>query len=312
MIAIGIAFWFLFENRGDLIRLLDFQFWNLVIIILLYILQFFVTVISLWLIISRISGKSVAIINWIKIMFLSRMANLMVPRSGGLYKAYVLKSEYGINYTRFVHIYAFFSWLTILINLGLVVMLILIYMPDLQIGNYPVFYIMTVLFIGIMLGPLIANYFFSLISPKNDFLLSISEKVHEIFITMLNHGCDFSFMSKLIGTLLVKFGLYVLLFKNLFAGMGEGIDISYAHMALFIALEQINVIIYITPGNIGIMEILYGSISGAIGIGVTEGIVASALLRAIGYIVIFPFGIAFGWFKVYRLIKFQSQLENNN
>jgi len=303
LITTGLAFGIIFINRDELARLLDFKLWNLTAVILVYILQFFVSALSSWLIINRLSGKSLEIINLIKIITVSRMANYLVPKSGGVYKAYVLKNEYKINYTKFIHIYAFFSWLTILINIGLVVLLILISMPDLQIGNYPVFILAAGLFLAILFAPLLVIRVFDFISPRDAFLSNISNKVQEIFITMLNQGRDFYFMVKLLGTLLLKFGLYVLLFKLLFAGMGAGIDISYAQIALFIAVEQINVVIFITPGNVGIMELLYGAIGGGIGIGVPEGVVASAVLRAIGYIVIFPFGIAFGGLKIYSSIK---------
>ena len=309
--SIGLVIWIVYINRDELRLLLNFQLWHLATMIFVYILQFFVSALSLWLIISRLGGKSVSTIDWIKIMLVSRMANYLMPKSGGIYKAFVLKKNYKIHYTKFIHIYAFFSWLTILINLGLVALLILISMPDLEINNYLVFPIVAGLFLSIMFGPLLVNRVFNFYHPRSIFLSNLTEKIHEIFITMLNHGRDMNFMSKLIGTQILKFGLYVLLFKLLFAGLGVGIDSNYAKMALFIAVEQMNVIFYITPGNIGITELLYGAISSAIGVGVAEGVIAAALLRAIGYLVIFPFGIAFGGLKVYRSIKLQIGLEEN-
>jgi len=305
--TVGLVFWIVFLNRDDLVRLFHFQLWNIIAIIFVYILQFVTSAMALWFIISRLSSRSVPIINWIKIMFVSRMANNMVPRSGGVYKALVLKNDYEMSYTKFVHIYAFFSWLIILLNLGLVALLIFLFMPTLEMGNYPALLIITGAFFATLSGPLVVKRILDLFNPKDNFISGISEKIHGIFITILRHCRDINFMSKLVGALLVKFGLNVLLFKLIFTGMN--IEIGYAQMALFIAVQQVSALTFITPGNIGIRELLYGVLGGTIGIGLTEGVIASAVLRAVDYLVTFPLGIAFGGSKFFGSLISRSRSE---
>ena len=306
-LATGLAILIVYLNRHDLILLLQMKIWDLAAIYLVYLLQFMAAAIPLWLIIRHLSGKSVPIIKWIKIMFVSRMANHLVPKSGGFYKAYILNNDYKVSYINFIQIYAFFSWLTVFINLGLVTLLIYIFLPTLKIGDYHAISIMAGMFVITLSGPLIMKYVLDFINPKETLFSSISEKIHGIFVVMLQQGRDIELMSKLIGVLILKFGLNVLLFKLLFSGMN--IQIGYPQMSLFIAAQQVTIILFITPGNIGIRELLYGGIGGAIGIGVTEGLIASALLRVVGYVVVFPFSIAFGGLNVYRAIKARSSLK---
>jgi len=305
--ATGYASWIVFISRDNLSKLLNYQSWILVTIILILTLKFLLDTIPVWLIISNLSGKSLPIIKWIKIMFVGRMANYLVPKSGGVYKAYMLKKEHEISFTSFINVYAFFSWLTISLNLGLAVVMIFIYMPTLKIGDYSAIPIVGGVFLATLLGPLAVKLILDLFAIKTVIFNGISEKVYGIFITLFKFGYNITFMSKLIGILIIKFGLNVLLLQLIFSGMK--VEIGYEQIALFVAVQQVSIIIFITPGNIGIRELLYGVIGGAVGIGVTEGVLASAILRAIEFVVIFSFGFIFGGSKVYRSLISQKRME---
>ena len=293
-----MAGWLLYNSREDLLLFFNLQFYNVLSLYLIYLLQFLISTIPFLLIIHRYRERAIPIIEWFKIMFVSRMANNLVSKSGSVYKAYILKNSFDFTYTHYFHVATMYSWLKVFMNLVLVSLCLLLFMPELKFGDYSALLIMGLLSIVVFLSPFAIDRVFYFLKPKTGFMLTIYNKVARIIMALIENAKDITFMSKLISLILMQFGLYVVLFKILFTGIN--IDIGYAELSLFIAIQQVSVLLFITPGNIGVRELLYGVVGGAIGIGVAEGVVVSALLRVVTYLVIFPFGLAFGGIKIFQ------------
>lgn len=301
MITTCMAGWLLYSSREDLLLFLNLHFYNVLSLYLIYLLQFLISTIPFLLIIHRYRDSSIPIIEWFKIMFVSRMANNLVSKSGSVYKAYILKNSFDFTYTHYFHVATMYSWLKVFVNLVLVSLCLLFFMPDLKFGDYSALLIMGCLSIVIFLSPFIIDRLFHLIKPKSGFIFMIYNKVAGIIAALVENAKDITFMAKLISLIFIQFGLYIVLFKILFTGVN--IDIGYAELSLFIAIQQVSVLLFITPGNIGVRELLYGVVGGAIGIGIAEGVVVSALLRVVTYLVIFPLGLAFGGIKIFQTDK---------
>lgn len=73
-----------------------------------------------------------------------------------------------------------------------------------------------------------------------------------------------------------------------------GIEPNVPDLALFLALYKLSTLVVLTPGNLGIREMAFGFLSQALGIGMAEGILASAMLYAVHSSLVIPLGLAFG------------------
>ncbi len=291
IIAVGVIIWIVLKNKDALAYLTNLKASNLILLVVLYMLQFIAAAIPIWIIIIKLGGRRLSLFKWIKISVVGRMANYMVPKSGAVYKAHVLKSDYELSYYDFINSYAFFSWLTICLNIAVATLLIFLFLPDLQFGNFLALPVLGLLLLILVVAPFVARHTLKLFSVRNIYINMLLQKTMGVFKTMLVYGKDFRLMVELVGLTFIKICLNILFFFFLFTKIG--IEIGFGQIALFIAVQQISVLVFITPGNIGIRELLYGAVGGVVGIGVTEGIMASAILRAINYVVVFPLGLLF-------------------
>ncbi len=292
IISIGIIARLFAENIETFLGLLNFKVWHLVTLWVLYLIYFLVSAVPHWMIIERLSGKTVAFSKWIKIMFVGRTVNNLVTKGGSVYKAMMLKQNNQISYAKYIQIYSFFTWFTSFLNFGIASLVIIITMPGFKVNGILVMPFITGLFVMTLLAPWLIKPVMKWHKPESGLFLSLYEKINGIFEAMREHGQNRVFIAKLTGLVLIKFLLHIILFKIIFAGINT--EITFAHLALLIAIQNISVQISITPGNVGVRELVYGAVCGATGVGVAQGIMASAFLRAITYLVVFPPGIAFG------------------
>ena len=65
-----------------------------------------------------------------------------------------------------------------------------------------------------------------------------------------------------------------------------GVTAKISELALFVGLNKVSNILVVTPGNLGIVESLYGALSGMLGIGVAQGVSAALILRAVVFLIL--------------------------
>jgi len=87
--------------------------------------------------------------------------------------------------------------------------------------------------------------------------------------------------------------------------------IHWTNLALFLAFYNMSLYLTITPGNIGVREIIFGALASALGVGMAEGIIASAVHRVAVYIFLFPGGMFFGGLHLFGKTRFNSDKERD-
>ena len=294
--AVLLAGWILASNVSDLARLLRFEIWQLGAIFGVFLVHFAASTIPFLLIIRSLHGSSVSVWEWMKIMFVSRMANNIAPQSGTVYRAVVLKRETGLSYTRYVHVFALFGWLTTLLNLLLATILMVAIMPELSLGGLPGVAVTGGAFAVLLIGPVVTEKVLAAFEPREGTAARLHGALHGMFQAMVEHGRDARLLALVMGFAVARFVLWVALFRLLFVGME--VRVGYAELALFLAIYQLSALLMITPGNLGVREVIYGMVGGAVGITAAQGVMLSALLRALQYVVIFPLGLAFGGWRL--------------
>ena len=126
-------------------------------------------------------------------------------------------------------------------------------------------------------------------------------KINQVIEATLNIVFDKEILVKvtLIGIVSI-FIHYLLLY---FAAISLGIRLGFVELLIFLAFIKLSLIINVTPGNVGVREILYGALGCSFGLKVSEGILLSALLRINSYIVIVSLGLIFGGSTLIRETK---------
>jgi hypothetical protein len=71
-------------------------------------------------------------------------------------------------------------------------------------------------------------------------------------------------------------------------------------LAVFYALFKLSFYINLTPGNLGVQEVVWGKLSELMGIGMAQGVLVSAFVRVVSTGVILVLGIALGGWDMLR------------
>ena len=283
---------FLANNKESLSRLESLRLWHLAGLYALYVVTLFINAYRTYLIIRSLAQHHISFWVWYKLFIMSRMGNILLSQAGNIYRAAVLKGRYGLSYTTYINFYLFFAWVTTLINFALVFCLILLLRPVLTIAGINGLALMGILIAVILLGPILAEKILKILRPRSGFLAKVFGKLHGMIVTMMHQGTNARLMTKLVALGFMHVTIGVLLLGIVFRGMG--VEPNVPDLALFLALYKLSTLIVLTPGNLGIREMAFGFLSQALGIGMAEGILASAMLYAVHSSLVISLGLAFG------------------
>lgn len=292
LLVLVLAGKFLAGNTEALSRLKEFRLWHIVVLCAMYLAYLVVSSCRSLIIVRTLTDLHISFWEWYRLFIVSRMGNMLLSQAGNIYRAGVLKGRYRLSYTNYVNFYLFFAWVDTILNFALVIVLILLLRPTLTIVGINGMALVGSVMTAILVGPIFAEKILNALHPRSDVLTKVFDKLHGMVVTMVSQGTNVGLMVRIIILGLAGFAIGVLLLGITFRGMG--IQPSLTDLALFLALYKLSTYIVLTPGNIGIREIAFGFLSETLGIGMAEGIMASAILYAVHSVLIFPLGLAFG------------------
>lgn len=299
--AVGVAGWMVFTGREQIESLFRLAAWRVWAMLGLFFFQFVASVLPLVVILRRMGAKGVPASEWMKLLVVSRFANLIVPQAGTAYKAVSLNRRHGVSYTTYIHAYALLAWMSTVQNLALASVFSWEMLASGTREERALGIGLTTVALGVTAAPFAAIPLLRRLRLPGRWLARVQEKAAALVDTL----ADFSKQPRFVGVVLalgfVRFGIWILFFRIALAGMD--VDVRLAHLALFLAIWQLSKILIITPGNLGVQEVVYGVVGGAVGIGAAPGVMVSALIRAAQYLVILPLGLAFGGWQVCKRSK---------
>jgi hypothetical protein len=294
--ALGLAVKVLASNEEAWERLGEFRLWQVGAVCGLFAVYFVVRAWRLLLIMRAVGGLKIGFREWFKVFIVGRFANALVAQAGNVYRAAVLKRQHGLPYGSYVSALAFFTWVDALLNLLLAAVLLLAMNPGLMIGGLNGAATVGLVLAAVLAGPPLALAILGLARPGEGFLARVREGLRGMLGVMVREGRNAALMARLAGLGLVLFGIWIVLFRMSFAGMG--IRAGLGELGLFLAIYKLTTILVITPGSIGVREIAYGLLGECLGIGMAQGVMVSAILRVASYSALFPLGLAFGGAQV--------------
>jgi uncharacterized protein (TIRG00374 family) len=258
----------------------------------LHLLLLIIHTIRFRLILQKCAGKSIPFCPWIVLFVQGRFYNTFVPQLGNVYRSVELKKRFQISYTKYITTLICVGWISTGINIFFAWILIVQQSPELLLGQYRASVIVGVVAIGNISGPFLIRYIFELLKPKNS--MKIFERLNEVLSVTTSIVQDRRWFALICGYSLVGVVLACLNIHICFAMVQSTPLIG--ETAVFYTLLQISNVIKITPGNLGPQEIAFGLLGAQSSVGMSQGILASALFRsaAIVTLCLSMIGLLFG------------------
>jgi uncharacterized membrane protein YbhN (UPF0104 family) len=280
------------DGFGELRRLREFRLEHLVLLCAAFVVYLLIRSIFSLVIVNSVDGVAISFPAWLRIFVVGRFANLLFAQSGNLYRATRLKRQHNLSYTGFVNANALFVWIDSLLSLLLVFGLTLGVGSKTRIAGVNVTLAVGSLTVATAIAPFAAKRLLELFGPEAGVVGDAREQLCQLFVFVVDRGANARLIGKLVALSGLQFVVWVLLYSIAFKGIG--VRANLADIAVFLAVYKLSTFLVITPGNVGIREVTYALVGRALGIGMAQGAVVAAILRAIGYAVLIPLGLVWG------------------
>lgn len=293
LIACGIYLTYFFLDNKDTLDLVFHL--NPVLLLIILMLQPIFYLLQSWrykIIIEKCSLKKLPFRQTFKIYILSRFLNTLFSQTGNVYTGVRLKKDFDITYTRFISGHVSLTWLDLVMNLLLAVTLILLIHPTFRFGAFSAWQLLSLLAALLLVIPFFVFFVIRQMAFRNRFLVWTHSKLTEVASTLVTICKDPIFLSKIFCLGLLLFVRTCIAFSLYFLCLG--VPINLAAIAVFYVLFKLSSFIVLTPGNLGVQEVVWGFLSEQMGIGMAQGVLVSALVRLFGTFTIFALGFAFG------------------
>jgi len=221
--------------------------------------------------------QEISFSRWFRIFILARFLNRLVPQGGNLYRALTLKKEKGFSLKNYTLSFIGFTWIDLLVTFSLISIVLYGYQPTLSIGKINLMYASIAAVIILIITALI--YFRRPSAVK----------------------MDWGLLWRNIMLCMITFGLSLLWFYLGFRSVHVSIPIGA--LAVFTAIIRMGLIVTITPGNIGVLELAYGTLSSALGFNFATGVMVAAVTRAVSFCSVLLLGALMGGLPMIAKIK---------
>lgn len=269
---------------------LDFK--TIIYIILLQFLYFLLQGHRFQVVLEKCSSRKIPFLPWLKIFILGRFLNTVISQAGNVYRSVQLKQQYGVSYTRYISSFTSLAWMDTGINLIIAVIVIAVTNPGFKIGQFFAWKVLIILTFAVVASPILGEIILRKINFKNKYLDWLHSKFSEVLAVSVSNLKDRAYLLKIILLGLAIFIRTCAMFYVYFSVFD--VQISIPALVVFYALYKISAFIVITPGNVGIQEVVYGFLSEQMGIGMAQGILVAALIRVVGICSISVLGVSLG------------------
>jgi len=268
------------------------NFKTILYIILLQLLYYLLQGYRFRIVLEKCSSRNVRYLPWLRIFILGRFLNTVFSQMGNVYRSIELKQKYSISYTRYISSFTSLAWMDTSINLIIAAMIIAVINPGFKIGQFLAWEVLVILIFVVVATPIVAEIVLRKINFKNRYLDWLHSKFAEVLLVSVSNLKDKVYLLKIVLLGLAIFVRTCAMFYVYFSVFN--VQISIPALVVFYALFKIGAFIIITPGNVGVQEVIYGFLSEQMGIGMAQGVLVAALIRVVGICSISILGLALG------------------
>jgi len=305
IITVGIVGYFIYyfyNNRTDLLVVLEISPKYLLVIFLLYTLAFFINGIFIKIVLKSFK-KTLTIFESFYISIISSLGNYFLPmRGGAAIRSVYLKKKFDFPYSHFVST-LYGNYIIVFLVSSFIGLLSLILIDiKYSVSSISLYLFFGGLFVVMLVLSLVKFPLKKIRKSKNMF----ADRVIRIIKNILNGWNiivdDKELLFSLIGLTLINIFITNVLFYVQFRALN--IEVNLLNTLLYNALSSVSLLVSITPGSLGIREGIFSITSDILGI-TNEQIMQLALLDR-GVIVI----VLVVLFVVLYLTKCLTEKEN--
>jgi len=234
---------------------------------------------KLYLLVDPLGLKGVNFLEWFRIITVSRFVNQHIIQGAAIYRFIKLKKDYQFSYSNSFGLTVYYVWLETVSLLAITVLILSILM-FLQTFDL----IKTVFYLAVLLGflliaPFILFYFYQRIKflKNNKFDKDISQMCEAIF----SHLKKPKFLIQYFLTTFLFIFVYMAAVHIGFRSVD--IPLTFYQNLLYTMVLILTRMFNVVPANIGISELICGSISQAVQVSFGSGIIISGMVRIINY-----------------------------
>lgn len=303
-LCLGYMIYLFSRNWSDIGIIANLDMRMVILLLVFQAIYLVLHALRYWIILQFFGGLQVGFPAWFRIYVLGRVLNLVMPQSGNVVRGIYLKRRHGVSYTRYVGSYFAFAWIGSLLGAGLALLVVSAFEPELRIADWRATPMMAAIIVGLFLGPWVLEVLWRKWPIMSRRMPEVGGKIHEILTVSVQLFCDANTMAKFGGVSILMFGTAGSVFYLCFGAYG--IDLELEEVAIFLVLLQLTSYINLTPANLGVQELAFGFISDGLGIGMSEGVLVSLLVRVTGYIALFCAILLTGGANVVEYLRSRS------
>lgn len=236
------------------------------------------------LILRDLKLRGVTFFQWFQIFVVSRFISFHFSQGGNIYRIIKLKKSCDFAYTKSISMTIFFIWMEVVINFFItgccVHVLRLKSAPQYQ--SVPTFFFAVIVLL--LVTPYMFRFLLDRVSIRHQGIMWLKDRISDLIqmlIGQIHNGRLF-----LIYTILT---LLIFVFLNIAVYIcfdAVQIRLSVVEVLLFTVVLFMSRLINLTPGNIGLTELICGFFSPYLGITVGSGIIVSGVIRIVEYIIL--------------------------
>lgn len=275
-ITVGAVVAIVWLNRSDLEAIEELTIGSGLTLVALQVAYLFPQSYRYEIITEEHAGIELPSLGWFRIFAVGTLLNNFLMQAGLVYRAAALKRLAGVSLGAYVGSYASFAWLSLLLNLGVAAVLLGALSPSVSFGVVPAWLAMVLAAGVVAVAPATLERVARRTSRQNRIIAAGRDVLRDI--VELPRRPRFARRFLVSSAAATALGTAVVVT----AAHGLNADVSVGEAALFLALVQMSSLVVITPGNLGIRELAFSLIGGALETGAVNGLLISAVTRATG------------------------------
>lgn len=304
-LAMGFVVYKLASDPETLARILSVPSTTLIWLALLFALSQVLLALRLSLAVAHCGGAGVPARVWLRLIAIGQLLNTAAPQLGSVYRAVVLKREQGVSYLAYASGLLAFVWLDLVFGVLLASTIIALLEPGLNLRGVPVLVGLLLLLGVVIAAPSAGARLLSLFSVRSGFFAKAHARAVTALATVHSVLRAPRFLLRyLLLTLFVTLEQVTTLWL-LFGAVGA--DLPVVTLLLFQVVFKISTQVVVTPGNLGVTELLFGLLSHGVASTLEQGLAVSVLYRGVSTVMVVVLGTCFGGARL--LLRGRRELE---
>ncbi|MCP5103420.1 MAG: flippase-like domain-containing protein, partial [bacterium] len=299
-VLLGYIAYYIIENRESFLILKSIGPIDIGALFAAFFCSLLVSSVRLLMVMKKFGLKEMRFFPWFRIFVLARFFNRLVPQGGNVFRALTLKKENRFPLKNYTLSFLNFTWVDLVVSFTLISVIIYRFQPGLKIGEIPVLYFSLGLVPVFIAGPLLFY-----LAVKRMRVIQDRKGVFVSFLkalaAMVEQTLGVKFLLKNILLCIFSFGLVLLWFYLGFHSIG--VETGIGALAVFTAIMRMSLLVSITPGNLGVLELAYGTLASSFGLDFSTGIIVAAVTRVVSFTGILILGVSFGGIPLIKTVK---------